>query len=109
MHSRQNHPQPHQPRMNLSLLPAFYRSLSKEKQDPQIPLPLEQNLEAPLILGPEVLVTSGQGPETLLPSGKNSEASLPLVTSPNLISFLEPKFETFLFPKEKLLIVLPPE
>jgi len=83
------------------------RSFSEGEQDPQLPPPLEHNLEVPLssetnieislIPDPEVPTTSGQGLETLLPLGQNSKAPLALLTFPDLISFSKPELETFLF------------
>ena len=96
----------HQPRRNL--FPEFSRSVSKGNQllpslphsNVETPLVSEALQETPSIPSLEVLVTSGQGSETLLPSDHDSRASNAPVHVPDLITFTDPLYETYLFPSE---------
>jgi len=113
VHSEQSH----RPRTNINLFPEFSRSLSEGNQPLSPPsqsklethLASKTHIEAPSILGPEVLVTSGQGSETFIPSDHDSRVSIPSVKFPDLITFTEPNYETLLFPNEGPILILPPQ
>lgn len=111
VHSKQFH----RPRTNRNLFPEFSRSVSEGNQplsspshsNLETPLVSKNHLEVPSILGPEVLATSGQGSETFIPSDHDSRVSIPSIKFPDLITFLEPNYETCLFPNEGPILTLP--
>lgn len=74
---------------------------SPSQSNLETPLAPEPLLEAPSIPNPKVIVTFGQGSEIFAPSDHGSMVSNTSIQFPNLITFIDPLYETYLFPSER--------